>query len=139
MNIKFNITEKDVGETFSCSVRIISAGGRHVVGLLSLAFVSEPPLLYSGANPSFTPDELAYQPQATQASVLVVHPDVLLVARSAVRIAKLSEDRIILFDTADMPPTQGVFPTVRGLIDRGSSALPSFREKRLSPSEGKKR
>ncbi|KAI6115792.1 hypothetical protein EDD16DRAFT_1828046 [Pisolithus croceorrhizus] len=128
LNIKFNIKENDVVLMFSTN---------HLDYLVAVWATHRLGAVMSGANPSFTSDELAYQLQATRASVLVVHPDVLPVARSAARIAKMSEDRIILFDTADIPPTRGVFPTVRGLIDQGLSALPSFREKRLSPGEGK--
>ncbi|KAI6115791.1 phenylacetyl-CoA ligase [Pisolithus croceorrhizus] len=118
MNIKFNTKEKDAVLVFSAN---------HLDYLVVVWAIHK---LGPGANLSFTPDELAYQLKATQASVLVDHPDGLLVVRSAARI---------LFDTADMPPTQGVFPTVQGFVDQGLSALPSFSDKRLSPGEGKTR
>lgn len=128
LNIRFNIKEDDVVLVFSPN---------HLDYLVAVWAIHRLGAVMSGANPSFTSDELVYQVQATHASVLVVHPEVLPVARSAAHISKLSENHIVLFDTADTPLTQGVFPTVRGLIDQGLSAFPSFRERRLSPGEGK--
>ncbi|KAI6005348.1 hypothetical protein EDC04DRAFT_1004602 [Pisolithus marmoratus] len=117
--------------------RLLLFSMNHLDYLVAVWAVHRLGAVMSGANPSFTSDELAYQLQATRTSVLVVHPDILPVARSAVGIAKLSEDRIVLFDTADTLQTPGVFPTVTGLIDQGLSTFPSFSERRLSPGEGK--
>jgi len=72
----------------------------------------------------------------TKASFLVTHPDGLPVALSAARTAKLSTDRIILFDDKSLKPMQGTHPTVQDLINQGS-ALPPFRDRKLSPGEGK--
>ncbi|KAL4073112.1 hypothetical protein V8B97DRAFT_2022941 [Scleroderma yunnanense] len=93
--------------------------------------------IMSGANPSFTPAELAYQVQATKTSVLVTHPDVLPVALSAAQVAKLPADRIILLDGASSEPTQKPYPSVQHLIDQGLSSRATFRERKLNPGEGK--
>ncbi|KIM66784.1 hypothetical protein SCLCIDRAFT_1147594 [Scleroderma citrinum Foug A] len=92
--------------------------------------------IMSGANPSFTPAELAYQIQATKASLLVTHPDTLSVALSALQTAKLPTDRVVVFDGESPSSTKKTYPTVQDLIDQGLST-PAFRDRKLSPGEGK--
>lgn len=92
--------------------------------------------MHSGANPSFTPAELAYQIQATKASLLVTHPDTLSVALSALQTAKLPTDRVVVFDGESPSSTKKTYPTVQDLIDQGLST-PAFRDRKLSPGEGK--
>ncbi|KAI6030702.1 hypothetical protein F5J12DRAFT_954393 [Pisolithus orientalis] len=112
LNIRFNIKEDDVFLVFSPN---------HLDYLVAVWAIHRLGAVMSGANPSFTSDELRF-------SLLHDPLRILLNCR---------RNHIVLFDTADTPLTQGVFPTVRGLIDQGLSAFPSFRERRLSPGEGK--
>ena len=89
----------------------------------------------SGANPLFSPDELAYQIQATEASVIVAHPESLSVALSAARTAKLSPERIILFNADGA--SYGAQTTVQNVIDEGLASTLDFQERALQPGEGK--
>lgn len=89
----------------------------------------------SGANPLFTPDELAYQIQATQASIIIAHPDSLHVALSATRTAKLPAERIILFNVDGA--SYGTQTTVQNVIDEGLASTSAFQERVLRPGEGR--
>jgi len=89
----------------------------------------------SGANPLFSPDELAYQIQATKASVIIAHPESLSVALSAARTTKLPAKRIILFDVDGA--SYGAQTTVQNVIDEGLASTSTFQECMLQPGEGK--
>lgn len=73
----------------------------------------------------------------TKASLLVTHPDALSVALSAARTAKLPTDRIVLIGDKSLEPMQRTQPTVQDLINQGLLTLPPFRDRKLSPGEGK--
>ena len=89
----------------------------------------------SGANPLFSPDELAYQIQATKASVVIAHPESLSVALSAARTTKLPAGHIILFNVDGA--SYGAQTTVQNVIDEGLASASTFQERMLQPGEGK--
>ena len=89
----------------------------------------------SGANPLFSPDELAYQIQATKASVIIAHPESLSAALSAALSARLPAERIILFDVDGA--SYDAQTTVQNVIDEGLASTSTFQERALQPGEGK--
>ena len=89
----------------------------------------------SGANPLFSPNELAYQIQATKASLVIAHPESLSVALSATRTTQLPAERIILFDVDGA--SYGAQTTVQNVIDEGLASTSTFQERVLQPGEGK--
>jgi 4-coumarate--CoA ligase len=91
----------------------------------------------SGANPSYTPTELAYQISTTKAALLVVHPGVLEGALVAAEKAGIPSDRIIPLDTLDGRGQSTVAPDLNELIAFGLAHPPNFVERRLNPGEGK--
>ncbi|KAG6333812.1 hypothetical protein ID866_5272, partial [Astraeus odoratus] len=128
LKTKFDIKEDDVVLLFSPN---------HLDYLVVVWAVHRLGAIISGANPSFTPAELVYQVEVTKASILVAHPETLQVVLSAVQTTHLPTDRIVLFNTAAPPSSQGMFLTVQDLISQGLSIPSSFRERHLRPGEGK--
>jgi len=101
------------------------------------ALISLMPTLYRGANPDFTSDELLYQLQQTNTSLMIVHPDLLDIALSTARHANFPRDKIILFNTGSNLP--GSRLTVADLIQQelDLSSDQSFVETRLHQGEAK--
>ena len=106
--------------------------------------------MHSGANPSYTADELVYQIQTAKATVLFLHPDSLSVGLAAARAAGIRSDRIVLFDrphvadVASPPPAAldlGVdvraLITLDELVHEGLAQPRRWAEPRLKPGEGK--
>ncbi|KIJ64488.1 hypothetical protein HYDPIDRAFT_90044 [Hydnomerulius pinastri MD-312] len=91
--------------------------------------------IMSGANPLFTTDELAYQIEATKATIVITHPDSLPVALSAARVTGLHSDRVSIFDADGSENFQA--DTVQKLITHGLACPPRFTERRLNSGEGK--
>ncbi|PPQ73368.1 hypothetical protein CVT24_008585 [Panaeolus cyanescens] len=92
----------------------------------------------SGANPDFTSSELLYQLEATKASIIVVHPDALSIALSAAQQAGLSKDRVVIFDTPGIPrDVYDSHETVGRLMEFGLRNKTVYKERRLSPGEGR--
>ena len=89
----------------------------------------------SGANPSYTPDELGYQVQATKPAVVIAHPDALRVALAATRAITLPAERIVLFNVDGA--SYGTHATVQDVIDEGLASITTFEERVLRPGEGK--
>ncbi|KAG8214731.1 hypothetical protein J3R82DRAFT_9819 [Butyriboletus roseoflavus] len=89
----------------------------------------------SGANPLFTSGELVYQIQATKASVVVTHPELLLVTLAATRTTNLAAERIILFNVDGA--SYGTQTTVQNVIDEGLASTSPFQERVLRPGEGR--
>ena len=87
----------------------------------------------SGANPSYTADELVYQIQTAKATLLFVHPDSLPIGLEAARKAGIRDDRVILFDRV---PGDGHI-TVGELVKEGLLQPKRWVEPRLKPGEGK--
>ncbi|KIJ14795.1 hypothetical protein PAXINDRAFT_176643 [Paxillus involutus ATCC 200175] len=123
---EFNIKEDDVVLIFSPN---------HVDYLVAVWAAHRLGAIMSGANPSFTPEELTYQIQATKASIVITHPDSLSVTLSAVQTAKLPAERVILFSVDGA--SYGKQITVQALIDRGLASGDTFQERKLRSGEGK--
>ncbi|KAG6878295.1 hypothetical protein C0993_009301 [Termitomyces sp. T159_Od127] len=92
-------------------------------------------IIYSGANPDFSSDELFYQLEQTKACLVIAHPDSINTARSAVQKAKLPLNRLIVFDTRQKPPYNCL--KIESLIEKGSASLPAFVERKLNSGEAK--
>jgi acyl-CoA synthetase (AMP-forming)/AMP-acid ligase II len=86
------------------------------------------------ANPSYTTEELVYQLSTTKSCLVFAHPSSLDTALSAARIAGISVDRIVLFDSDAKISLQ---TTIHQLVILGLSKEPSFSEKQLSQGEAK--
>ncbi|KAI6014829.1 hypothetical protein BKA83DRAFT_98244 [Pisolithus microcarpus] len=93
--------------------------------------------IVSGANASFTTDELLYHVNMVKPTVLISHPDCLHTAHSAARAAGIDANRILVFDGPGSHTPSVV--TVQSLITLGLASPPSFTERRLNPGEGKTR
>ncbi|KAL5494986.1 hypothetical protein ACEPAI_448 [Sanghuangporus weigelae] len=92
--------------------------------------------IVSCANPTYTTDEFIYQITTAKAMVLAVHSDSLPTALAASRKAGLVENRIFVMDEfkASNPFP---FPTISSLVKEGLSKPHYFKERKLSPGEGK--
>ncbi|KAH7884921.1 hypothetical protein F5I97DRAFT_1811321 [Phlebopus sp. FC_14] len=126
INTKFNI---------SACFQVLLFSPNHVDYLVATWAAHRLGAIMSGANPSFTSDELTYQIQATKASILMVHPESLPVALSAAQNAGLSTERIVLFNIED--GVYGKHPTVQELINQGLASPPSFQERKLKAGEAR--
>ncbi|KAI6137934.1 hypothetical protein BKA82DRAFT_4259713 [Pisolithus tinctorius] len=91
--------------------------------------------IISGANASFTTDELVYHVNMVKPTILISHPDCVHIAYLAARAAGIDANRIIVFDDRGSR-TPGV-TTVQSLITLGLASPPGFIERRLNPGEGK--
>ncbi|KAI0717916.1 amp dependent CoA ligase [Cerioporus squamosus] len=89
--------------------------------------------IVTGANPSYTADELVYQIQTAKATLLFVHPDSLPIGLEAARKAGIRDDRVILFDR--VPGDDHV--TVSDLVMEGLAQPKRWAEPKLKPGEGK--
>ncbi|KZS98390.1 phenylacetyl-CoA ligase [Sistotremastrum niveocremeum HHB9708] len=92
--------------------------------------------IVSGANPSYTVDELVYQLKTSRATILITHPVSLPVAREAARITGLSPSNIILLE----PTSSGrqEFAFIEELATEGLTFPKSlYVEPRLRSGEGK--
>ncbi|KAI9056330.1 acetyl-CoA synthetase-like protein [Trametes sanguinea] len=89
--------------------------------------------IVTGANPSYTEDELVYQIRTAKATAIFVHPDSLQVGLAAARTAGIPDDRVILFDNVPGDSHK----TVTDLVLDGLAKPRSWVEPRLKPGEGK--
>ncbi|KAL8950801.1 MAG: hypothetical protein Q9222_003178 [Ikaeria aurantiellina] len=64
--------------------------------------------IFSGANPVFTPNELAYQLKDTAARLLLTHPDYLHTARQAAKQVGLPTEKILLFSEKENASVDGI-------------------------------
>lgn len=80
-----------------------------------------------------------YQLQETKASVIIVHPDSLLIALAAAREVGLPSERIILFDVKQsrLNDIHHHYVTVATLVEFGTRNKTTYTEQILSPGEGK--
>lgn len=90
------------------------------VSTLDSAFTDPVVSLRRPANPSYTADELKHQLSLTSAKLIIAHPACLAVAKAAARSVGLSDDRIVLFNTAPSAK-QHAHSTLDQLIELGSS------------------
>ncbi|KAH9889951.1 acetyl-CoA synthetase-like protein [Cubamyces lactineus] len=91
--------------------------------------------IMTGANPTYTVDELVYQLQTAGASALFVHPDSLTVGLAAAHAAGIPDNRVVVFDTAC--EDRDGFVTVDALVKEGLTQPKTWLEPRLKPGEGK--
>jgi 4-coumarate--CoA ligase len=89
----------------------------------------------SGANPTYTVDELVYQLTSTKATLVFTHPASLEVALAATKKAGIAQDRIILYDTSPLALSAAV--TVNDLINEGLRRDAVFVERKLKKGEWK--
>jgi len=108
-----------------------------VTPLLSFTASLDVTFLTSGANPSYTPEELAYQLSTTKATVLVIHPDALENALIATRQVGMPLDHIFPLCPIQGPLSSTVGPDLDQLIGYGLAHRPNFVERRLRPGEAK--
>ncbi|KAL2036688.1 hypothetical protein N7G274_010559 [Stereocaulon virgatum] len=64
--------------------------------------------VFSGANPSYTADEMSYQMQDLDARIVLVHPSLLDTARKAAKTANISHDRLYIFSDVEHQPVDGI-------------------------------
>ncbi|KAI0257049.1 amp dependent CoA ligase [Lactifluus subvellereus] len=128
LSLKWGIRENDVVCIFSPN---------HVDYPTVIWAVHKLGAIVTGANPTYTPEELAYQISTTKAAVLVVHPDVLEGALVAAEKAGISFDRVVPLDTLHGQRLSAVAPNLNELIAYGLAHPPNFVERRLNPGEGK--
>ncbi|KIJ62740.1 hypothetical protein HYDPIDRAFT_30328 [Hydnomerulius pinastri MD-312] len=88
--------------------------------------------IVSGANPSYTSEELLYQIQTTNAALVIAHPLSLSTALSAARAAGIPDNRVVVFD--EVPGSN--YTTVESLVQDGLKMDQCFVEPRLKPGEG---
>ncbi|KAI0324151.1 acetyl-CoA synthetase-like protein [Cubamyces sp. BRFM 1775] len=91
--------------------------------------------IMTGANPTYTVDELVYQLQTARASALFVHPDSLAVGLTAARTAGIPDDHVVVFDATR--EGYGGHATVDALVKEGLAQPKTWVELRLKPGEGK--
>lgn len=110
-----------------------------VVLIFSPNHVDYPPAIWathrlggivSGANPTYTAEELLHQIQAVNATLIIAHPSSLHTALDAARAARIPSDRVITFGESTQP-------TVESIIQLGLRNEPAFVERRLKKGEGK--
>ncbi|KAG1749197.1 hypothetical protein EDB19DRAFT_1681264 [Suillus lakei] len=110
-----------------------------VVLIFSPNHVDYPPAIWathrlggivSGANPTYTAEELLHQIQVVEATLIIAHPSSLHTALGAARAAGIPSDRVITFGES----TQS---TVESIIQIGLRNEPAFVERRLKKGEGK--
>ncbi|KAK7064017.1 4-coumarate--CoA ligase-like 1 [Favolaschia claudopus] len=128
LSLKWNIVENDVVCVFSPN---------HVDYPLSIWAIHRLGAIVTPANPGYTADELFYQLQSTQASLLLVYADFLPTALVAAKLAGLSEDRIVVIEASAASPFNGKQETVSKLIAYGSGKAQNFVERKLRKGEAK--
>jgi 4-coumarate--CoA ligase len=63
---------------------------------------------YSGANPSYTANELAHQMKSIEATVVLIHPTLLMTGIEGARLAGISKDRLFQFTDSECETVHGV-------------------------------
>ncbi|KAI0648758.1 acetyl-CoA synthetase-like protein [Trametes meyenii] len=123
MHIRWNLGEHDSFESFAPHYPIVIWATHRLGGIVT------------GANPSYTVEELVYQIRTSKASALFVHPDCLHVGLEAARITGIPDDRIILFDSIPGDP----HATVDTPVAEGLAEPTRYVERRLGPGQGKQK
>lgn len=110
-----------------------------VVLIFSPNHVDYPPAIWathrlggivSGANPTYTAEELLNQIRVVKATLIIAHSSSLHTALCAAHAAGIPSDRVITFDESTQP-------AVESIIQLGLSNEPAFVERRLAKGEGK--
>ncbi|KAF2429041.1 4-coumarate-CoA ligase [Tothia fuscella] len=63
---------------------------------------------FTGANPAYTVNEVAYQMRTIQAAIVLIHPSLLETGMAAARQANIPIDRLYIFSDKKHPTTYGV-------------------------------
>ncbi|KAI0767439.1 amp dependent CoA ligase [Fomes fomentarius] len=124
LHIRWNIGNNDVVCVF---------GPNHVDYPIVIWATHRVGAIITGANPSYTADELVYQIQTAKATVLFVNSDSLQIGLEAARKAGIRDDRVILFDSV----RGDNHLTVHDLVNEGLAQPKRWAEPRLKPGEGK--
>ncbi|KAH9903423.1 amp dependent CoA ligase [Cubamyces lactineus] len=134
LKMRWNIGEDDVVGIF---------GPNHIDYPVAIWAVHRLGGIITGANPTYTADELTYQLSATKARILIAHPASLPVALEAARAAGIAADRVVLFNDAglerELGPAARGHVTVEQLVAEGLERTQQFVERRLGPGEGKRK
>ncbi|OJD09730.1 hypothetical protein AJ78_08958 [Emergomyces pasteurianus Ep9510] len=111
-----------------------------VLAIISPNNIDMPPVIWgthwaggivSPANPTYTPDELAFQLKGTKAKALVTQLALLPTATAAAKLAGIPENRIILLgDTRDPSAKFKHFTSVRNI-----SKATRYRKTRIDPAK----
>lgn len=76
--------------------------------------------IFTGANPAYTVDEVAYQMKIVRAAVLLIHPSLLSTGLAAARRANMPTSRIFQFAATECLVQEGI-PDWRALISTASA------------------
>ncbi|KAF7297831.1 hypothetical protein MKEN_01406900 [Mycena kentingensis (nom. inval.)] len=95
--------------------------------------------VFSGANPSYTPSELAYQLKVTEANFMIAHSATLDAALQAAKFAGLSADRVVILDAPKELRAVALPPLLIAAMARGVSFAFADVCIKLRPGEGKTR
>jgi 4-coumarate--CoA ligase len=109
----------------------------HIDYPIAIWAVHQTGAIVSGANPSYTANELQYQLEATQAKLIISDPASLTTTLEAAKAVGLSKDRIILFDTK---AADSSYTSVSKLVERGTQLAgkgQDFTELKLNAGESK--
>ncbi|KAH7913981.1 hypothetical protein BJ138DRAFT_1144920 [Hygrophoropsis aurantiaca] len=120
LSLCFGIKEDDVVLIFSPN---------HVDYPIAIWGVHRLGAIISGANPTYTCDELVFQIETTKATIVIAHPVSLDTALTAARAAGIPADRVLTFG-------QSKQRTVDSVISEGLAHDPNFVERKLAPGEG---
>ncbi|KAH7926478.1 acetyl-CoA synthetase-like protein [Leucogyrophana mollusca] len=120
LSLRYGIKEDDVVLIFSPNDvdYPIAIWGAHRLGAI-----------ISGANPTYTCDELVHQIETTKATVIVAHPVSLDTALAAARVSGIPAGRVLTFGESSQK-------SVDSLVKEGLSHNPNFVERKLKPGEG---
>ena len=86
-----------------------------------------------GANSAYTAGELLHQLRATNAALVIAHPELLRTAVSAARQAGVAASRVVALDVGVCAHTH---VTVEALVQEGLR-MPGVVERRLAPGEAR--
>ena len=92
--------------------------------------------VFSGANPMYTADEMAFQMQNTNASIVLVHPALLETARKAAKQAGLPENKLYLFSDTTNSSVDGIRDW-RSMLGSPAEAS-AYKWQQLSPFQSQK-
>ncbi|EMD36989.1 hypothetical protein CERSUDRAFT_114889 [Gelatoporia subvermispora B] len=127
LSANWNIREDDVVCIFSTN---------HVDYPVAIWALHRLGAIVTGANPSYSEDELEYQLSITKSKAIIVHSEIYPVALAAARKVGIAPSRILLIDSSSATST---CLTINDFVSDGLSRPPHFIERRLAPGEGKKK
>jgi hypothetical protein len=166
MNFFFQVcvfSPNDVGSSLTCNLdthlegadnatrrrlpdrHLGNSASRSRRGVRSCAFSSYLFYIYKSwtkrtANPASNAEELAHYISVSGSTIIVSHPDILLIAVKAAQQTDIPSDRIVLLGTPEQAAAPNLFGfDLHGLIAYGLSERTSFTERRLEPGEAKRK